>query len=149
MRCFGVLLGVLGLLTLIACTSTSLSGSSYSRSDARKGYQVESGEVVSVRPVYIHGEATALGRAGGAAVGYAVGRDLIPKYYTPRAVGGVVGGVVGGEAEKAVTGETGVELTMALENGGTIVIVQDDDVDFVPGDRVRVLHGNGQTRAQH
>jgi outer membrane lipoprotein SlyB len=145
----GVVLSILGLAGFIGCTSNSLSGSSYSRSDARKGYAVESGEIVAVKEIYIHGEATSLGRVSGAAVGYAIGRDVGSGSYVPRAVGGVVGGVAGGAVEETVTGEHGLELTVALDNGrGTILVVQDDDVHFTPGDRVRILRGNGQVRVQ-
>lgn len=140
---------VLGLVGLVGCTSGSLSGSTYSRSDARKGYSVETGRILAVREVYIEGEATAAGRASGAAVGYAVGRDASRDSYIPRAAGGIVGGVVGGMAEQAVTGESGLELTVALDNKpGTLVVIQDDDVRFAPGDSVRILRGNGQVRVQ-
>ena len=45
--------------------------------------------------------------------------------------------------EKAVTAENGLEITVDMDRGGTLLIVQSADVRFVPGERVRVLRGRG------
>jgi len=123
----------------------SLGGRSYDRGDARQAYAVTFGQVVSVYPVRIEGEAGTLGTAGGAAIGYSLGR-LIGSGSSSRvggAVGGVAGAVAGREVEKAATAENGLEITVDMDRGGTLLIVQSADVAFAAGERVRVLRGRG------
>jgi outer membrane lipoprotein SlyB len=142
--CAGLIL-ILGLVLLTAGCARSLGGRAYDRSDARQAYVVTFGQVASVQPVRIEGEATPLGTAGGAAIGYSLGR-VIGSGSTSRvagAVGGVAGAVAGREVEKAVTAENGLEITVDMDRGGTLLIVQSADVRFVPGERVRVLRGRG------
>ncbi|MCZ6500542.1 MAG: hypothetical protein O6844_08670, partial [Gammaproteobacteria bacterium] len=60
-----------------------------------------------------------------------------------RAVGGVVGAVAGQAIEKKITEQDGLEITIEMDNGRVIAIVQAATVDFVDGERVRVLTGRG------
>jgi outer membrane lipoprotein SlyB len=129
----------------MAACAGGLGGRDYDRSDARQAYRVEWGNVVSVFPVNIEGQYTELGTAGGAAVGYSLGR-IIGDGSGSRvagAVGGVAGAVAGREIEKAATSESGLEVTVDMDRGDTLVIVQSDDVGFRPGERIRVLFGRG------
>jgi outer membrane lipoprotein SlyB len=140
-RGFGV---VLSALTITACAG-GLGGRDYDRSDARRAYRAEAGQVVSVVPVRIEGQYTELGTVGGAAVGYSLGR-IIGDGSGSRvagAVGGVAGAVAGREIEKAATRESGLEITVDMDRGDTLVIVQSDEVVFQPGERIRVLFGRG------
>jgi outer membrane lipoprotein SlyB len=134
---------------LAACLSVGcardLGGRDYSRRDARQAYQVSYGEVMRVERVTIEGEYTSLGTTGGGLVGYSLGR-IIGDGSGSRvagAVGGVAGAVVGREAEKAATTVAGLEITVDMDGGGTLLIVQSADVAFVPGERVRVIRGGG------
>ncbi len=127
---------------LIGCSNQSLSPDVYSRSDAQKAFRVTFGEVVDVMPVPIEGEATNLGTTAGAAVGYGVGRDATDDgdwSRTAGAVGGVTGALIGRAVEKSWTGEDGLEIVVELDNGELIGVVQADDVQFVVGERVRVM----------
>jgi outer membrane lipoprotein SlyB len=45
-----------------------------------------------------------------------------------------------------MTRQEGVEITVRLDNGELRAIVQTADEPFKPGDRVRLLSVNGQTR---
>lgn len=132
-----------------ACATPSSSGSSYPRYETRTAYDVEYGEVVATRLVEIEGDASYIGVWGGAAVGRAAGRSVADGN-TGRvagAVGGVAGAVAGEAIEKKITAEDGLEITVRLDNSDTIAVVQEQDVLFVPGDRVRVLFGpRGSTR---
>ena len=58
-------------------------------------------------------------------------------------MGGVAGAVAGREVEKAATTVKGLEITVDMDSGGALLIVQSDDVAFVPGERVRVIRGRG------
>jgi len=42
-----------------------------------------------------------------------------------------------------------VEVTVQLDNGQYVSIVQEADEAFRPGDRVRILSGRGATRVTH
>jgi outer membrane lipoprotein SlyB len=139
-----------GLVLLVAAATVAgcargLGGDEYSRRDARQGYEVEYGEVTRVDPVTIEGEYTSLGTSGGGLVGYSLGR-IIGDGNVSRvagAVGGVAGAAAGREAEKAATTVRGLEITVDLDRGGSLLIVQSADVPFAPGERVRVIRGRG------
>jgi outer membrane lipoprotein SlyB len=126
---------------LLGCGS-GLGGRSYSRSDARTAYKVTYGEIYAVEEVHIEGEYTQLGTMGGGLVGYSIGRSGSGGRVTG-AVGGVAGAVVGREVEKAATSLNGVEITVEMDRGDTLVIVQANDVSFTPGEKVQVLLGRG------
>jgi outer membrane lipoprotein SlyB len=122
----------------------------YPRQDTRTAYNVEYGEVVATRIVEIEGETSFVGLWGGAAVGRAAGGALSDNGDTrgvAQAVGGVAGAVAGEAIEKKITAEDGLEITVRLDNSNTIAVVQEQDVIFASGDRVRVLFGpRGATR---
>ena len=64
--------------------------------------------------------------------------------------GAALGALLGGAGESAVRRYPATELTVELNNGQTIVIVQGNDDIFIKGDAVRVLHtGEGAARVQH
>jgi outer membrane lipoprotein SlyB len=64
-------------------------------------------------------------------------------------VGAVAGGVAGQAAEQAATGTTGLEITVRLDSGQLIAVVQEAEESFRPGERVRVLRGGRSTRVTH
>ena len=145
MRNRGFLL--LGMVLVISgCARQSASSQVYPRYEARTAYDVEYGEVVDVRQVEIEGYATFIGTWGGAIVGDAIGREAIntTSRSTRRvagAVGGVAGAVIGEAIERKATSEVGLEISVELDSGGTIAIVQAADIPFAPGDQARVLFG--------
>ena len=54
------------------------------------------------------------------------------------------GRAVAGQAiEKKITEQDGLEITIEMDNGRVIAIVQAATVDFTDGERVRVLTGRG------
>jgi len=64
-------------------------------------------------------------------------------------IGAVVGGVAGSAIEEGVTREDAMEITIKLDSGRMISVVQGGKEEFKPGDKVRVLQGNGETRVAH
>ena len=127
---------------LLAGCGNGLGGRTYSRSDARQAYKVSYGEVFDVHEVDIEGEYSQLGTLGGGLIGYSIGRSGSGTRVTG-AVGGVAGAVVGREVEKAATSLDGLEITVDMDRGDTLVIVQANDVGFSPGEKVRILRGRG------
>ena len=131
------------LAVLLGACASDLGGRTYSRSDARQAYRVRYGEVLAVSAVTIEGEYTALGTAGGGAVGWSLGR-VVGDGSGSRvagAVGGVTGAIIGREVEESATAESGLEIMIDMDRGDTLVIVQAAEEAFSTGERVRVLFG--------
>ena len=146
---FGVTLALGVLVSFGGCATPGASGSSYPRYETRTAYDVEYGEVVATRIVEIEGDASYIGVWGGAEVGRAAGSTVADgdTGRVARALGGVAGAVAGEAIEKKITAEDGLEITVRLDSSNTIAVVQEQDVLFLPGDRVRVLFGpRGSTR---
>ena len=63
-------------------------------------------------------------------------------------VGAVAGGIAGQKIEENATRKQGQELTVSLENGEIISVVQEVGSQgfFQPGERVRVLRQGGTAR---
>ncbi|MCH5277347.1 MAG: glycine zipper 2TM domain-containing protein [Desulfovibrionaceae bacterium] len=128
-----------------------VGGNDYTASGAQSSYSVEYGTVESVRTVSINNDSdakTAIGAVGGGVVGGILGsmigggrgRTLAT------AVGVGAGALAGGAASGAVGNQAGVEVTVRLDSGGVIVVVQGDDISFTPGQRVHIITGHGSTR---
>jgi outer membrane lipoprotein SlyB len=63
--------------------------------------------------------------------------------------GAAIGALAGHAAEGKLTKFNGVEITVKLDNGEVIAVVQEADVMFSVEDRVRVLTGrDGTTRVE-
>jgi len=129
----------IALVFLAGCAS-SMSGSAYSRSEARSAMDVQYGTVQSVRSVLIEGTKTPIGAGTGAVIGGVLGNSVGGGTgRTLATVGGAVaGGLAGAAIEEGVTRQQGLEITVRLDNGRTIAVVQAADQQFSPGDRVQV-----------
>jgi len=145
-------IGVISLLVLTAllagCVGSS-SGQVYSRGQARQLQTVQMGTVESVQPVRIEGAKSGIGAVGGAVAGGVAGSTIGGgKGRTLAALGGALAGAAAGAfTEEKLTDADGIEITVTLDRGGIISIVQEDDVMFFVGDRVRLLEGgDGITR---
>lgn len=129
--------------------ASSKSGSVYSREDTLKEQTVRMGVVESVRSVSIAGTKTSVGVGagaggiGGSAIGSGRGAAV------GAVAGAVVGGLLGAAAEEGLTFKEGIELTVRLDTGEYRAIVQEADEVFKPGERVRLLTVNRQTRVSH
>jgi outer membrane lipoprotein SlyB len=138
----------IALLLSGGCAS-NLGGDDYSRSEARRTMRVRFATVESVRPVRLEGTRTPVGSMAGAVVGGVIGHSLGGRGSVVSAVGTVAGAVAGGvggaAVEEAVTRKQGVEITLQLDNGEFLAVVQaDGGEDFQPGERVRLV-GDGYT----
>ena len=62
-------------------------------------------------------------------------------------IGAVAGGLAGSAVEERATRTPGVEVTVRLDNGQFLAVVQADEGEgFRPGERVRILRDGGTTR---
>ena len=144
---WGVILMVLAFIAF-GCAS-SRSGDVYTRDQARQAHTVQWGTVEAVKNVKIEGTKSVVGPLTGAAAGGAVGSTIGSGSGKAVAIvtGAIVGGVAGAAAEEAITQREGLEITVKLDDGKSVAVVQEADDYFAVGDRVRVLSGpDGTTR---
>ncbi|MDX9952024.1 MAG: glycine zipper 2TM domain-containing protein [Methylophilaceae bacterium] len=145
------LLVLLSLSLFLAACASSQSGSVYSRDEARKAQTVRMGVVESVRTVRIEGTKSPVGTVAGGAVGGIAGSSIGHGRGSAAAavVGAVVGGLAGAAAEEGLTRKDGLEITVKLDNGTLVAVVQEADEQFQPGERVRLIESGGTTRVSH
>jgi outer membrane lipoprotein SlyB len=148
-------LGILGVAVISALVlggcAQSLSGSAYTRDQARQAQEVRMGVVESVRHVQIEGTKSNIGTGAGAIVGGIAGSNIGGGKGSAvgTVLGAVGGGVAGAAIEEGVTRQPGLEITVKLDSGRMIAVTQAADESFRPGERVRVLSGGGVTRVTH
>ena len=142
---------MLGMAVVIGGCASSKSGDTYTRDEARRVQNVRVGVVEGSRPVRIEGTGTGIGAGAGAVVGGIAGSSVGQGKGSAvgSVLGAVAGGVVGAAAEEGFTRENGVEVTIRLENGRLISVVQSGKEQFQPGDKVRILEGGSETRVTH
>jgi outer membrane lipoprotein SlyB len=136
-------------LAVLAGCATSKSGDVYTRDQARREQNIRMGVVESVREVLMEGTKSPVGAIAGAAVGGVAGSTLGGgKGSTIAAViGAVAGGLAGSAIEEGVTRKQAMEITIKMDNGQLIAIVQEGDpLEFRPGDRVRIISSGGESR---
>ena len=148
---WGLAVASLSLAVLAACASPR-SGDTYYRGQTMRAQSVEMGVVESVRPVNVEGTQSGVGTLAGAAVGGIAG-STVGGGSRANAVGAVIGAVIGGVAGTAIendaTRRNGVEVTVRLDSGRMIALVQEANEPFRSGDRVRVLSDGYSTRVSH
>jgi len=137
---------ITGLMTLslVGCGPT-LTGRSYSAAEARQVQTVNYGVIESVELVVIEGNkkgvvGTGAGAIVGGVAGSSVGGGRGQTIAT--VLGAVAGGVIGNKIEENVTRKQGQEITVRLDNGKIISVVQEvteQSEVFHAGQRVRIL----------
>ncbi|MES2012458.1 MAG: glycine zipper 2TM domain-containing protein [Pseudomonadota bacterium] len=142
-------IALLGLL-ITACASSN-SGSVYSRDEARRVQTVKTGVVESVRQVKLEGTKSPIGTVAGGAVGGVAGSSIGrgDGSIVGAVIGAVVGGIAGAAAEEGFTRKDALEITVKLDGGGLIAVVQEADDIFKAGEKVRLIESGGTTRVSH
>lgn len=144
------LLATAALIT--GCATQSQSPSVYNSGQTQREQSVRFATIEAVRPVTIAQQQSGVGTGAGAAIGGVLGslagqnsRNGVGSLIGS-VVGAVGGGIAGQSIENAKSQKLGFELTYRYENGQISSLVQDADVSFKVGDKVRVLSGGGVTR---
>lgn len=139
-------------ITLISGAScASHGGDDFSNQQTRKEMTITRGAVSDVREVTTSNSSTGVGVIAGGLLGGVLGHQIGGgSARSIGAVGGALGGAaVGAGAEKTMRDTKALELTIKLDNGQEVVIVQEADQNFSVGDRVRVLRSSdGLSRVQ-
>ncbi len=130
---------------LAGCASQS--GQVYSRAQAQRAQTVQMGTVEFVKPVKVQGTKSGVGAVVGAVAGGVVGSTIGGGDGRKLAtVGGALAGAGAGHlAEDKIGSYNGLEITVLLDSGSSMAVVQKNDVQFFVGERVRVLTGGDGT----
>ena len=115
----------------------------YAPYQAYRPQTVETGFVEALKPVRIGGSRSGAGAATGAFVG-GVGGSFVGGSWEANVagmiIGTILGAITGAAIEEGTTARDGYEVSVRLDNGGLLVVVQDAAVDALKaGDRVRVV----------
>lgn len=146
-----VLVAAMALPLWLAGCAPKVGGSDYGSTGVRGVQSITYGTVQSVRVVHIEDDSrtgTTVGTLGGGVAGGVLG-NLIGggTGRTVATVGGALLGAAAGYAgSKALTGQQGYEITIKLDDGQLIAVTQGTDLEFSPGQRVKILSGSGSTR---
>ncbi len=142
---------ILMIASLLNACASSNAGDVYSRDEARKIQTIRKGVVESVRTVKLEGTKTPIGTAAGAVIGGVAGSTIGEGKGSAIAavIGAVAGGLAGSAIEEVATRQDAFEITVKLDNGSLIAIVQEATEQFAPGDSVRFIENGGVTRVSH
>jgi outer membrane lipoprotein SlyB len=137
---------------IVAGCAAPYPGGPYYRGATQRAQLVEMGVVENVRAVGLQGPDTGVGTVGGAALGGWAGSGIGAGSGNAAAiVGGVIlGSLIGNAIERDASRRPGVEVTVRLDAGRMIAVVQEAAGEsFRPGDRIRVVSDGYYTRVSH
>ena len=142
------------LLGNLSGCAHSTAGNVYKRGQARQVQNVKFGTIQHVRIVRIEGTKSPVGSTVGAVIGGIAGTKIGGGRGALIAsiLGAIAGGVAGAAMEEGVTRRDGLEITVKLDDGKTIAVVQaisNTEAPFQAGQRVRVLSDYNETRVTH
>jgi outer membrane lipoprotein SlyB len=144
MRSTAVLLAVSLVLGVAACAPVN-TNTTYNANDIGRTASISYGVIVSMRAVEIQGPQSGVGTVGGAVAGGVAGSYI--GHGDPRAgvlgvIGGaIIGGIAGNAIERSATTGQAVEFIIRQDDGQTISVVQTNEDNFHPGERVVLTRG--------
>lgn len=135
-----------GALALAGCATPGRNV--YPRGEAQSAWDVKQGTVVAIDTATIEGRRTQVGRIGGGLIGYETGRTVGEGAGSriAGAVGAVAGAVAGEAVEERATRQNAMQITVEMDGGRTLAVVQPGDQQFAVGERVKVYTRGGQAR---
>ncbi|HUZ64347.1 MAG TPA: glycine zipper 2TM domain-containing protein [Acetobacteraceae bacterium] len=144
LRPFTFMLAALALLGIAGC-APAYTNSTYSGAAIGRTADVTYGTILSMRNVAVNngggGIGTLAGAAAGGVAGSFIGGD--PRSNILGALGGaLLGGVVGNVVGNQVSTGIATEFIIRQDDGQTISVVQTNENQFVPGDRVAIIRGD-------
>ena len=142
---------VLAMPLWLSGCAPKVGGSDVNVDGARSVQRVSFGTVQSVREVRIENDAslgTAAGTVGGAVIGGVLGSMIGDgRGRTLATMGGaIVGAGAGYLGGQSLQTQTGLEITIQMDSGDIIAVVQGADLAFSPGQRVQVVSSANATR---
>lgn len=140
------------LFSLIACSSPNPYGDSYGSQDTRTIQQVYYGTIEKLAPVTIDASqgSNAIGTIAGAAIGGILGSKIGGGSGSDIAAigGGLLGGYAGSKASEELGKSNGVNITVRLDDGKIISVVQEvnPQMIFQVGQQVQVNVSGNEAR---
>ena len=139
----------LSLVALSGCAAPPQNSQVYRSNEVGVSQTVQYGKVESARYVIIDAGSTGLGSSTGAILGGVAGStigngggNLIASI-----LGAVAGGIVGQAVERNTLKTQGIELSIKLDRGSQIIVVQPlDNNYYTHGSRVRIISNGNNTR---
>jgi len=125
------------------CASRSSSLPVYDSSEVGQVTTAELGTVDHVVAVIIEGDVgqtRSLGQSAGSSIGRSIAIGGDPVQAVAGAAGSVVGGLAGRSVEQNLRRREGQLVTVILDSGDYIEVVQENDPPFVGNERVRIIH---------
>jgi len=137
-------LALAAVLGMAACAPVN-TNTTYTGADIGRTAQVTYGVIVSMRGVVVQGQGGGgVGTLAGAAAGGVAG-SFIGGGARSNVLGAIGGAVLGGLAGNAIEGGmsqgNAVEFIIREDSGQTISVVQTNEENFRPGDRVILTRG--------
>ncbi len=142
---------LLSATILLSGCASSMSNRNYSLNEAYQPMNVQYGTVDSVRSVLIQGAQTGVGPMAGAVIGGAAGNAVGGGngQIITTVAGALLGGLAGAAAEAGASRQEGQQITIRMDDGRLIAVVQSGKVAFTSGERVQVLTApDGTTRVE-
>jgi outer membrane lipoprotein SlyB len=151
MRIFAAAAAAIATVALLGGCAHPAGSADYNAYEVRGEQSVRFGVVESVRTVRIQPRETGVGSTAGAFVGGIAGSHAgRGTGQIVGAIGGaIIGSIVGHNIERSANEVPGIEVTVLLDSGKYIAVVQEADETFRQGDRVRILSGRNNTRVTH
>ena len=136
------------LVVLSGCATQSRSASVYRAGESSIEQTVRFGTIESIRQVTIQRDSKGVGVVAGGAVGGIAGSSVGDgrSGQVGAVLGAVLGGIAGQAIEERANQAPGVEITVRLDSGRLIAIVQKDDRSLRAGDKVRLVGTGGSVR---
>lgn len=130
---------------ICGCSSPRANLPVYDSSQIGQVIREQTGEIVSVRDVLIKAPSAPAGSTGaGSRIGAATVAGIITG--SPVAVASAVGSVIGGNVGARADDRLGEEITVMVEGGQSVVIVQErNGPPMSIGERVKVITGSGSS----
>jgi len=136
--------------TMLGGCLKELTGSNYDRYEARSLQSIQFGEITEIETVRVDGTESGVGAVAGAATGGIAASNIGGGRGKGIAtiVGAVAGGMLGNYAERKATETSALNLTIRLETGGYVSVVQqvEGGNSFQIGDRVKVMTQGNSSR---
>lgn len=139
---------VLSAALLQGCAYRSHAENVYADTETQRAHSITMATVTAVRVVTIERAPTGTGGAAGANVGMALGSFAAKGQgsFVGSVLASVAGDLAGQAIESRVARLPGLEISLRLDGGQQISLVQAADEPFRKGDRVRVLSAEGKSR---
>ena len=134
-------------LLLAACADTGYRTEPMPAAEPERSGVVEEVRAVPLGNRVGSVSGTVVGGGVGAAAGRTVGSGRGSQ--AGSVVGAVAGTIAGNMMADRVANRDGLEITVRLDNGRQLLVVQPDVETFKPGERVRVLSDQQGTRVTH